>query len=44
MTGAAIEAAIEQLVARGRLRRSAGPRPLLTITSHPDTAPTNVVQ
>lgn len=44
MTGAAIEAAIEQLVARGRLRRSAGPRPLLAIASHNVTAPANVVQ
>jgi ATP-dependent DNA helicase RecQ len=44
MTGAAIEAAIEQLVARGRLRRSAGPRPLLTLANHNAIAPANVVQ
>jgi ATP-dependent DNA helicase RecQ len=44
MTGAAIESAIEQLVARGRLRRSAGARPLLALASHDATAPANVVQ
>jgi ATP-dependent DNA helicase RecQ len=44
MTGAVIESAIEQLVARGRLRRSAGPRPLLSLATHTATAPANVVQ
>ncbi|HJZ48930.1 MAG TPA: RecQ family zinc-binding domain-containing protein, partial [Roseiflexaceae bacterium] len=44
MTGTAIEAAIEQLVARGRLRRSAAPRPVISLVSHNTTAPANVVQ
>ena len=43
MTGAAIETEIERLVEQGRLRRSSGPRPLLSITNNA-TAPTNVVQ
>jgi ATP-dependent DNA helicase RecQ len=44
MTGAAIEAAIGQLIARGRLRRSSGSRPLLALATHTVTAPANVVQ
>ncbi|MEP7189995.1 MAG: helicase-related protein, partial [Roseiflexaceae bacterium] len=43
MTGAAIETAIEQLVEHGRLRRSRGPRPVLSITSN-TALPANVVQ
>jgi ATP-dependent DNA helicase RecQ len=34
MTGAAIETAIEQLIEQGRLRRSGGPRPVLSIVNH----------
>jgi hypothetical protein len=44
MTGVAIEAAIGQVIARGRLRRSAGPRPVLALATHTATAPVNVVQ
>ena len=44
MTGAAIETAIERLVEQGRLRRSNGPRPLLSIANSNATAPANVVQ
>jgi ATP-dependent DNA helicase RecQ len=44
MTGAAIETAIERLVEQGRLRRSSGPRPVLSIANHNATAPANVVQ
>ncbi len=44
MTGAAIETAIERLVEQGRLRRSSGPRPVLSIANHNATVPTNVVQ
>jgi ATP-dependent DNA helicase RecQ len=43
MTGASIELAIEQLIERGRLRRSSGPRPVLSITSNA-ALPANVVQ
>jgi ATP-dependent DNA helicase RecQ len=34
LTSAAIEANIEQLVEQGRLRRSGGPRPVLSIVNH----------
>jgi ATP-dependent DNA helicase RecQ len=44
MTGAAIETAIERLVEQGRLRRSSGPRPVLSIVSRAAALPTNVVQ
>jgi ATP-dependent DNA helicase RecQ len=44
MTGAAIETEIERLVEQGRLRRSSGPRPLLSISNSHATAPANVVQ
>jgi ATP-dependent DNA helicase RecQ len=44
MTGAAIETAIEQLVGQGRLRRSSGPRPVLSIASRAAGLATNVVQ
>jgi ATP-dependent DNA helicase RecQ len=44
MTGAAIETEIERLVEQGRLRRSSGPRPLLSIANSHATAPANVVQ
>ena len=43
MTGAAIEAAIEQLIEHGRLHRSSGPRPVLSITGDAAFA-ANVVQ
>ncbi len=38
MTSAAIETAIEQLIAQGRLLRSAGPRPLLSLAHTDATA------
>ena len=44
MTGAAIETVIERLVEQGRLRRSSGPRPVLSIASRAATAPANVAQ
>ena len=44
MTGAAIETAIERLVEQGRLRRSSGPRPVLSIAIRDAAFPTNVVQ
>lgn len=44
MTGAAIETVIERLVEQGRLRRSSGPRPVLSIVNNNATAPANVVQ
>jgi ATP-dependent DNA helicase RecQ len=44
MTRAAIEAAIERLVEQGQLRRSSGPRPVLSILSRDATFSTNVVQ
>jgi ATP-dependent DNA helicase RecQ len=44
MTGAAIDIAIERLVEQGRLRRSSGPRPVLSIVNNHATAPMNVVQ
>jgi hypothetical protein len=44
MTGVAIETAIEQMVEHGRLRRSSGPRPVLSIAKHDAITPANVVQ
>jgi ATP-dependent DNA helicase RecQ len=44
MTGAAIETVIERLVEQGRLRRSSGSRPVLSIASRDATAPANMVR
>jgi ATP-dependent DNA helicase RecQ len=44
MTGAAIETAIEELIEQGQLRRSSGPRPVLSIVHNRAITPANVVQ
>jgi ATP-dependent DNA helicase RecQ len=44
MTGAAIETVIERLVEQGRLHRSSGSRPVLSITNKSATTSANVVQ